>query len=206
MVLDHLKSAGVRQIDRGDRITFTSVLPWPGEYIGAEVRFMEGEAERRAAIFIGPEFGTVSRVQLTAAAREASESRFDILIAVSVAFDAHAMELSRLDPLPVLKAKKNPDLHMADDLNNSGKGNLFTIFGEPDIDIIDQPDGRIVVKVNGVDIYARFVLAEWRQVVDAWNLRDPVSYANVPRIGRRRRLGRSSAKPCGRFSRPFRTC
>lgn len=153
MVLDHLKSAGVHQIDRGDRISFTSVMPWPGEYIGAEARFMEGEAERRAAIFIGPEFGTVSRVQLTAAAREASESRFDVLIAVSFAFDAHAMELSRLGPLPVLKAKMNPDLHMADDLKNTGKGNLFTIFGEPDIDIIDQPDGRIVVKVNGVDIY-----------------------------------------------------
>jgi adenine-specific DNA-methyltransferase len=153
MVLDHLKTAGVHQIERGDRIDFTSVLPWPGEYIGAEARFMEGETERRAAIFIGPEFGTVSRVQLTAAAREAAESRFDVLIAVSFAFDAHAMELSRLGPLPVLKAKMNPDLHMADDLKNTGKGNLFTIFGEPDIDVIDQPDGRVVVKVNGVDIY-----------------------------------------------------
>jgi len=153
MVLDHLKTAGVHQIERGDRIVFTSVMPWPGNYVGAEARFMEGETERRAAIFIGPEFGTVSRVQLTAAAREAAESRFDVLIAVSFAFDAMASDLARLGPLPVLKAKMNPDLHMAEDLKNTGKGNLFTIFGEPDIDIIDQPDGRIVVKVNGVDIY-----------------------------------------------------
>ncbi|QJU58899.1 site-specific DNA-methyltransferase [Sphingomonas sp. AP4-R1] len=153
MVLEHLKTAGVHQIERGDRIEFTSLTPWPGEYIGAEGRFMEGETERRAAIFIGPEFGTVSRVQLTAAAREAAESRFDVLIACSFAFDAHASELSRLGPLPVLKAKMNPDLHMADDLKNTGKGNLFTIFGEPDIDILEQPDGRIAVKVNGVDIY-----------------------------------------------------
>lgn len=153
MVLDHLKTAGVHQQERGDRIEFTSLTPWPGEYIGAEGRFMEGETERRAAIFIGPEFGTVSRVQLTAAAREAAESRFDVLIACSFAFDAHASELSRLGPLPVLKAKMNPDLHMADDLKNTGKGNLFTIFGEPDIDILEQPDGRIAVKVNGVDIY-----------------------------------------------------
>lgn len=153
MVLDHLKTAGVQQVERSDRIEFTSLTPWPGSYIGAEGRFMEGETERRAAIFIGPEFGTVSRVQLTAAAREAAESRFDVLIAVSFAFDAHASELSRLGPLPVLKAKMNPDLHMAGDLKNTGKGNLFTIFGEPDIDIIDQQDGRIVVKVNGVDIY-----------------------------------------------------
>lgn len=153
MVLDHLKTAGVHQTDRDDRITFTSLTPWPGSYIGAEGRFMEGETERRAAIFIGPEFGTMSRIQLTAAAREASESRFDVLIATSFAFDAHASDLSRLGPLPVLKAKMNPDLHMAGDLKNTGKGNLFTIFGEPDIDILEEADGRIAVRVNGVDIY-----------------------------------------------------
>ncbi|MFZ4747921.1 MAG: site-specific DNA-methyltransferase [Sphingomonas sp.] len=153
MVIEHLKTAGVHHVERGDRIAFTSLTPWPGEYIGAEGRFLEGETERRAAIFIGPEFGTVSRVQLTAAAREAAEIRFDVLIACSFAFDAHASDLTRLGPLPVLKAKMNPDLHMADDLKNTGKGNLFTIFGEPDIDILEQPDGRIAVKVNGVDIY-----------------------------------------------------
>lgn len=153
MVLDHLKTAGVHQVERNDRIEFTSITPWPGEYIAAEGRFMEGETERRAALFIGPEFGTVSRVQLTAAAREAAESRFDVLIATAFSFDAHASDLTRLGPLPVLKAKMNPDLHMAGDLKNTGKGNLFTIFGEPDIEILDQPDGRIVVKVLGVDIY-----------------------------------------------------
>ena len=47
----------------------------------------------------------------------------------------------------------NPDdLHMADDLKNTGKGNLFVIFGEPDIDILDAKDNQIHVKVNGVDV------------------------------------------------------
>jgi adenine-specific DNA-methyltransferase len=154
MVIEHLKSAGVHQTDRADRIEFTSLTPFAGRgYVGAEGRFMEGETERRAAIFIGPEFGTLSRVDLTAAAREAAESRFDVLIAVSFAFDAHASELTRLGPLPILKAKMNPDLHMAGELKNTGKGNLFTVFGEPDIDIIDEADGRVSVRVNGVDIY-----------------------------------------------------
>ncbi len=154
MVIEHLKSAGVHQTDRADRIEFTSLTPYAGRgYIGAEGRFMEGETERRAAIFIGPEFGTLSRVDLTAAAREAAESRFDVLIAVSFAFDAHASELTRLGPLPILKAKMNPDLHMAGELKNTGKGNLFTVFGEPDIDILEEADGRIAVRVNGVDIY-----------------------------------------------------
>ena len=154
MVIEHLKTAGVHQTDRDDRITFTSVIPFAGRgYIGAEGRFMEGETERRAAIFIGPEFGTLSRIDLTAAAREAAESRFDVLIATAFSFDAHASELTRLGPLPILKAKMNPDLHMAGELKNTGKGNLFTVFGEPDIDILDEADGRIAVRVNGVDIY-----------------------------------------------------
>ncbi|HRD78058.1 MAG TPA: site-specific DNA-methyltransferase, partial [Hyphomicrobiaceae bacterium] len=144
MVLEHLRTAGVHQAEKRDTIKFSSLTGWPGEYIGAEGHFQEGETQRRAAIFLGPEFGTLSRVELVAAAREATEARFDVLIACSFNFDAHASELTRLGPLPILKAKMNPDLHMADELKNTGKGNLFVIFGEPDIDILDQGDETIV--------------------------------------------------------------
>ena len=109
--------------------------------------------ERRAAIFIGPEFGTVSRLDLVAAAREASEARFDVLIACAFNYEAHASELTRLGPLPILKSKMNPDLHMADELKNTGKGNLFVVFGEPDIDIEDVGDGQIRVQVKGIDVF-----------------------------------------------------
>ena len=153
MVLEHLRTAGVHQAEKRDTIHFTALNPWPGEYVGAEGRFMEGETERRAAIFIGPEFGTLSRVDLVAAAREAMDARFDALIACAFAFDAHASEVSKLGPLPILKAKMNPDLHMAGDLKNTGKGNLFVVFGEPDIDIDHESDGRIKVRVKGVDVY-----------------------------------------------------
>ena len=54
MVLEHLKTAGVQQSARADRITFTELTPWPGEYIGARGRFLEGETDRTAAIFIAP--------------------------------------------------------------------------------------------------------------------------------------------------------
>jgi adenine-specific DNA-methyltransferase len=153
IVLEHLRTAGVQQSAKEDAIKFTSLQGWPGEYIGAEGRFMEGETERRAAIFLGPEFGTVSRIDLVAAAREATEARFDVLIACAFNFDAHASELSKLGPLPILKAKMNPDLHMADELKNTGKGNLFVVFGEPDIDIEDAKDGGIRVLVKGVDVF-----------------------------------------------------
>ncbi|WP_159726882.1 site-specific DNA-methyltransferase [Methylosinus sp. Ce-a6] len=153
MTLEHLRTAGVHQSEKRDSIRFTALTPWPGEYVAAEGRFMEGETERRAAIFIGPEFGSVSRVDLAAAAREAVDARFDALIACAFAFDAHASEVTKLGPLPILKAKMNPDLHMAGDLKNTGKGNLFVVFGEPDIDILHEADGRVKVKVKGVDIF-----------------------------------------------------
>jgi adenine-specific DNA-methyltransferase len=153
MVLEHLKTAGVQQAAKADRITFTELTPWPGEYVGARGRFLEGDVERSAAIFIGPEFGTLSRVDLVAAAREATDARFDVLIACAFNFDAHASELTRLGPLPILKARMNPDLHMAGELKNTGKGNLFTVFGEPDIDIEDAGGGQIQVRVKGIDVY-----------------------------------------------------
>jgi hypothetical protein len=109
--------------------------------------------EKRAAIFIGPEFGTVSRPDLVQAAREAEEADFDVLIPCAFNFDAHSSEFDKLGRIQVLKARINADLHMADDLKNTGKGNLFVIFGEPDIDILDADNGQIQVKVNGVDVF-----------------------------------------------------
>jgi len=153
MVIENLRSAGVHQAAKDDRIEFTTITGWPGTWIAAEGRYMEGEVERRAGIFIGPEFGTVTRADLTAAAREALDARFDTLIACGFNFEAHTSELSKLGPLPILKAKMNPDLHMSDELKNTGKGNLFVVFGEPDIDWKFDEDGNIVVEVLGVDVF-----------------------------------------------------
>ncbi|HYG10430.1 MAG TPA: site-specific DNA-methyltransferase, partial [Pyrinomonadaceae bacterium] len=161
MILENLKTAGVQQAHKEDKINFTSLTPWPGDLICAEGRYMEGGeesgAEKRAAIFVGPEFGTVSRPDLVAATREAGDAGFDVLIACAFNYDAHSSEFNKLGRIPVLKARMNADLHMADDLKNTGKGNLFVIFGEPDIDIIDggadaKPD-QIRIKINGVDVF-----------------------------------------------------
>ncbi len=133
MILENLKTAGVQQAHKEDRITFTSLTPWPGALVCAEGRYMEGEQEKRAAIFIGPEFGTVQRADLVAAAREAGDAGFEVLIACAFNYEAHATEFSKLGRIPVLKARMNADLHMAGELKNTGKGNLFVIFGEPDV-------------------------------------------------------------------------
>ena len=96
-------------------------------------------------------------MDLAAAAREAAEADFDVLIACAFSFDAHASELAKLGRIRVLQARMNADLHMAEDLKNTGKGNLFVIFGEPDIDLLDAGEGgepgQMRVKVNGVDVF-----------------------------------------------------
>jgi adenine-specific DNA-methyltransferase len=161
MILDNLKTAGVQQAHKEDKVVFTSLSPWPGNYVCAEGRYIEGSeakgVSKRAAIFIGPEFGTVSRPDLVAAAREAGDADFDVLIACAFNYDAHSSEFSSLGRIPVLKARMNADLHMAEDLKKTSKGNLFVIFGEPDIEILDAGEegepAQIRVKVNGVDVF-----------------------------------------------------
>jgi adenine-specific DNA-methyltransferase len=153
VILENLRSAGVQQASKADKIAFTSLNPWAGDMVCAEGRYQEGDTERKAAIFIGPEFGTVQRADLVDAAKEAGDAGFDVLIACAFNYDAHATEFSKLGRIPVLKARMNADLHMADDLKNTGKGNLFVVFGEPDIELISDPDGRLRIQVRGVDVF-----------------------------------------------------
>ena len=160
MVLGHLATAGVQQARKSDRITFSSLQPWPGDRICAEGRYIEGAAgaERRAGILVGPEFGTVARQDLVRAAREAGDAGFDLLVACAFNYEPHVTDFHKLGRVPVLKARMNADLHMAGDLKNTGKGNLFVIFGEPDIETLpadreDPKTGKIQVKINGVDVF-----------------------------------------------------
>ena len=178
LILDNLRAAGVQQVHKADRINFVSLQPWPGEYVCAEGAYLESEpplsaaddngpleqdaaaasATRRAAIFVGPEFGTVTRPDLVAAAREAAEAGFDVLISCAFNYDAHASEFTKTGALQVLQARMNADLHMASELKSTGSGNLFVIFGEPDIELLTArptSDGapQFCVKLRGIDVF-----------------------------------------------------
>jgi adenine-specific DNA-methyltransferase len=155
IILENLKTAGVQQAHKEDKINFITIIGWPGNYICAEGRYLEGdsETEKRAGIFIGPEFGTVSRPDLVSATREAGDAGFDVLIACAFNYDAQSADFTKLGRIPVLKARMNADLHMADALKNTGAGNLFVVFGEPDIDIDKVDNGKIQVTIHGVDVF-----------------------------------------------------
>ena len=111
---------------------------------------------KRVAITIGPEHGTVGTDQIKDAAKEAVQGiGFDLLIVLGFAFDPHVSEeVKRYGKLTVLPARINPDLQMGGELlKKTGYGNLFMVFGEPDVAIQNLPDGKITVTVKGVDVY-----------------------------------------------------
>jgi adenine-specific DNA-methyltransferase len=158
MALDNLQVAGVQQIHKERRIEFhdlriTGITLWPGTYICARGSYPAGSPYRDAAIFVGPEYGTVQRADLVAAAKEAGEMGADALIACAFSFDAQTTKFGNYGKLMVFKARMNADLHMADTLKSTKTANLFVVFGEPDIDILKEPDGCVRVRINGVDVF-----------------------------------------------------
>jgi adenine-specific DNA-methyltransferase len=157
VVLDNLKTAGVGNTKKGERLRFVALRPFPGRYVNAEGRYIEGQTEgapeRKAAIFIGPEYGTVSRSMIVAAAREAADL-FDVLVVCGFAFEAHASaDTMTLGRLTVLKVNMNQDLRMGDRLKSADQGNLFVVFGEPDVEFRKRENGQYEVEILGVDIF-----------------------------------------------------
>ena len=156
IILDNLKASGVDNRIKQERIKFASLDPFPGKWVHAKGTYADADgAIKSVAISIGPEHGTVGPMQVKEAAKEAVQGLgFDLLIICGFAFDPSVSdEAKRYGKLPVLPARMNNDLGMDELLKKTGAGNLFVVFGEPDIEIKKQPDKKIVVKIKGVDVY-----------------------------------------------------
>lgn len=151
MILDELKRCGVQQSDKKNRLTFESLEPIPGRYICAKGRYLRGGKSVEAGVFIGPEFGTVERADLVSALREAGTLGVDEVISCAFSYEASVGDLS-FPGMPLIKARMNADLHMAGELKSTGAGNLFVVFGEPQIEIIEDGDMRRV-KILGMDVF-----------------------------------------------------
>jgi adenine-specific DNA-methyltransferase len=156
MILDNLRTAGVQNTRQGERLKFDSLDVYAGEWIHGVGTYTEADGTpKRAAVCIGPEHGTVGALLIKEAAKEAVKGvGFDVLIVCGFAFDpAVSEEAKRYGKLVVLPAKMNPDLAMGEELlKKTGAGNLFMVFGEPDVEI-RQKNGQVVVEIKGVDVY-----------------------------------------------------
>jgi len=168
MILENLRKAGVQNTKKGERLKFDTIDSFAGSWIHAAGTYTEKipssakgeelEAKvRRVAVSIGPEQGTVGPQQVKEAAKEAVQGiGYDLLIVCGFAFDPHVSEeTKRYGKLNVLPARMNPDLAMGDELlKKTGAGNLFMVFGEPDVDIKkDKKSGKLTMEIKGVDVY-----------------------------------------------------
>jgi adenine-specific DNA-methyltransferase len=157
MVLDNLKRSGIQNTVKNERLNLTQLEPFAGKWISARGTYSEADGTQRTiAVSIGPEHGTVGPLQVKEAAKEAVQGvGFDVLVICGFAFDPHVSEeVKRYGKLTVLATKMNPDLAMGDDLlKKTGAGNLFMVFGEPDVEIKINKTGDVVVELKGLDIY-----------------------------------------------------
>ncbi len=161
-VFENLRKAGVQNTVKNERLLFDRLDTFPGEYIQAEGTYTENGESKAVRVSIGPEFGTVGPEWVRQAALEAMRgSQCDLLLVCGFAFDPHVSghteELKkekRFGKLPILAVRMNPDLSMGDELlKKTGSGNLFMVFGEPDITLHKEKDGRFVIELRGVDVY-----------------------------------------------------
>ncbi|WP_426246548.1 site-specific DNA-methyltransferase [Nocardioides sp. LHG3406-4] len=176
-ILDNLAKAGIQNGTKAERIKFAAFETYAGSYIqaiGEQVPTGDHAKPARVAIAVGPQYGTVSSSYVKNAAKEAIRADdVDLLCILGFAFDPNVMNVTESDgvtveasdegfaqvegarllgKLPVLMVRMNADLLMGEELKKTGAGNLFTVFGEPDIDISKTTDGY-VVDLKGVDIY-----------------------------------------------------
>ena len=156
IVFENLQSAGVQNTKRNERLEFTELNPSiNGRHIQFAGRFEQNGKEKKVAVCVGPEYGTVTRSLLVKAAREAADM-FDMLVVLGFAFEAHADEqMINIGDMPVWRARMNNDLHMSNRLQSSRNGNLFVVFGEPDVDCRPSTTDSEMweVEIKGVDIF-----------------------------------------------------
>jgi adenine-specific DNA-methyltransferase len=156
MILDNLRRSGVQNTIKQERLTFETLDPFAGHWLNATGTYTDAAGKSHTvAVSLGPEHGTVGPEQVKEAAKEAVQGLgFNTLVVCGFAFDPHvAEETKRFGNLQVLIARMNPDLSMGGDLlKKTGTGNLFMVFGEPDIELKEQ-DGDLRATIKGVDVY-----------------------------------------------------
>jgi adenine-specific DNA-methyltransferase len=157
MILDNLRKAGVQNTVKNERLKFDRLEPYPGQWLHAQGEYTEKDGTvKRVAVCIGPEHSTVTSDQVKEAAKEAVKGAgFDLLVICGFAFDAYVSEEAKqFGRLTILITRIHSDLLMGGELlKATSAGNLFMVFGEPDVAIKKQKDGKVTMELKGVDVY-----------------------------------------------------
>jgi adenine-specific DNA-methyltransferase len=161
-ILDNLRIAGIQNGRKSERLVFEAIEAYPAAYVQA--LGTQKETGEQLAIALGPQYGTVSASFIKNAAREAVDAGVPIVAVLGFAFDPHlgvetdekgfavVAGVRDLGRVKVLVVRMNVDLLMGEELKKTGSGNLFTVFGEPDL-VLRQVGSKVEVEVKGIDVY-----------------------------------------------------
>lgn len=161
-ILANLRTAGIQNGRKSERLVFESIDVHPGAYVQAVGT--QKESGEQLAIALGPQYGTVSASFIKNAAREAVVAGAPIVAVLGFAFDpqlgvetdeegfAVVAGVRDLGRVKVLVVRMNVDLLMGEELKKTGAGNLFTVFGEPDL-ALRSVGSQWEVEVRGIDVY-----------------------------------------------------
>jgi adenine-specific DNA-methyltransferase len=177
-MIQHLRNDGVQFMDntvrRFDRLEalFDSAS---GSVLHAEGTWDSGGSEHRVAVSLGPESGPITALQVEEAIREAR--RYDELVIAGFSFDAEVTAVVAEQNHPRLRIHQafiRPDLNSAMDglLKDTPRSQLFTVFGQPDVDVSETKDGWVCT-LAGVSIYdplENMVRSTAAEKVAAWFL------------------------------------
>ena len=154
MILENLRTAGVQNTRKSERLNFIRLESYAGSYLQASGEYQAGTGSKRVAVCIGPEHGTVTADLIREAAKEAMQGiGFDLLVVLGFAFDPHVSEeIKQYGRLKVFPARINPDLMMGNLLKKTKNANLFTAYGEPDVELHKVGD-KLKLRLKGVDIF-----------------------------------------------------
>ncbi len=155
MLIEILKKTGGIHFNSGKKLTLNNIRQINIELLHAEAETPQNSNNLKVAISFGPQYGAVNAYQVIEATRTAIRAGYDILIIAGFAFTDEAQKIAEkpVQKLKVHLAYMSPDILMQDLLKTTKTSQIFTIFGQPDVDIKKQKDGSIMIELKGVDIY-----------------------------------------------------
>lgn len=153
-----LKASGVdfagnrnMKFGRLDPLTGAALLHAEGEWINGD------QKERRVAVSVGPEIGSVSAMQVEDVIRDANRKGYDDVVFAGFGFDAAAQDAIESGSHPKLRlhmALIRPDVAMGDLLKSQPGSQLFTVFSAPRVKgPTPHAAGEFTIEVEGMDVY-----------------------------------------------------
>jgi len=155
-MINLLRQQGGVLFPGGKRLELVNIRPLNLGYLHAEAEARQNGNALRVAISFGPQHGPVIAHQVQEAIPTARLNGYQMLVLAGFTFDPEAQALVQKAPVKDLQvhfANIAPDVLVGDLLKTTRASQLFTVFGQPDVQVSRQSDGTFTVALRGVDIY-----------------------------------------------------